>query len=86
MPKRQNARREPGAGNEVAVEIGPSKDTQQLRLDQVLVTAIPAGERWRLKAVSSCGSVNLPPIFGNRLEALGAGVLIANQCGGRVVP
>ena len=86
MPERQNAQRQPGAGNKVTIEIGPSDNTQLLRLDQVLVTAIPAGVRWRLKTVSSYGSISLPPIFSNRLEALGAGVLVANQCGGRVVP
>ena len=84
MPERQNARREPGAGNK-AIEMGPSVNTQLLQLHQVLVTAIPEGVRWRLK-LSSCGSLNPPPISGNRLEAPGAGVLVANQCGGRVVP
>ena len=51
-----------------------------------LLTAIPCGRRWRLKALSPRGSVELPSIFSNRLEALGACVLLAEQCRGRVIP
>ena len=51
-----------------------------------IVTAIPAGRNWRLKAVGPSGSIKLPDIFSNRLEALGGAVLLANQCGARVIP
>ena len=52
----------------------------------LIVTAIPTGRRWRLKALGPDGAVALPDIFRNRLEALGAGVLLAEHCGARVVP
>jgi hypothetical protein len=51
-----------------------------------LLTAIPCGKRWRLKTLGSRATVELPAIFHNRLEALGACVLLAKQCGGRVIP
>ena len=89
-PPKQKSARGGGPGtlleNKTAVKITHQKDNPSTATHQVLVTAIPAGEYWRLKAVSSCGSIRLPAIFGNRLEALGAGVLVANHCGGRVVP
>jgi hypothetical protein len=53
---------------------------------QVLLTAIPVSKQWRMKAVSGDESIYLPGIFRNRLEALGACVLLARQCGGEVVP
>lgn len=52
----------------------------------LIVTAIPAGRKWRLKALSPSGSVKLPDIFASRLEALGGAVMLASQCGGRVIP
>ena len=51
----------------------------------VVLTAVPAAEKWRMKAVSEGGAIHLPGIFRNRLEALGACVLLAQQCGGKVV-
>ena len=51
-----------------------------------LITAVPAGTEWRLKAIGPDGTVALGTIFSNRLEALGAGVLLAERCGGRVLP
>ena len=51
-----------------------------------LITAVPAGTEWRLKAIGPDGTVALGTIFSNRLEALGAGVLLAKRCGGRVLP
>ena len=51
-----------------------------------LITAIPAGTEWRLKAIGPDGTIALGTIFSNRLEALGAGVLLAKRCGGRVLP
>ena len=51
-----------------------------------LITAVPAGTEWRLKAIGPDGTVALGTIFSNRLEALGAGVLVAERCGGRVLP
>ena len=50
-----------------------------------LITAVPAGAEWRLKAIEPDGTVALGTIFSNRLEALGAGVLVAERCGGRVL-
>ena len=56
--------------------------------NQVLLTAIPANHRWwRLKAVNYDGdTVILPGVFPGRLQALGAAVLLAEQCGGTVRP
>ena len=52
-----------------------------------ILTAIPAGPRWRMKALASNGDVELlPAVFSNRLEALGACILLAGQCGGEVRP
>ena len=51
-----------------------------------LITAVPAGTEWRLKAIGPDGTVALGTIFSNRLEALGAGVLLAERWGGRVLP
>ena len=51
-----------------------------------LITAVPAGTEWRLKAIGPDGTVALGTIFSNRLEALGAGVLVAERCGGKVLP
>ena len=54
--------------------------------NQAIVTAIPAGRRWRVKAISGAGDVTLLGVFDGRLAALGAAVLLAEQAGGRVVP
>lgn len=62
------------ARNDAAIVSGP------------IVTAIPAGLKWRLKALGPDGTVELPDVFHNRLEALGACVLLSEQCGGRVIP
>jgi hypothetical protein len=51
-----------------------------------ILTAVPAGEQWRVKAIDSHGGVALLGIFPGRLEALGAAVLVAHNCGARVVP
>lgn len=63
-------------------------DFQLLPSSGLLLTAVPAGSRWCLKAVDTgAGStVRLPDCFGSRLEALGAGVLLAQHCNGRVIP
>lgn len=54
---------------------------------QVVLTAIPWDhDRWGMKAVGPEGAVRLPGIFFSRLEALGACVLLAEQCGARVCP
>ena len=50
------------------------------------ITAVPAGEWWRIKAVSQGGETTLLGQFDGRLPALGAAVLLAEQVGGRVVP
>jgi len=56
-------------------------------LSGTIITAIPAGRKWRLKTLSPRGdSVNLPDIFTTRLEALGGAVMLASQCGARVLP
>ena len=53
----------------------------------ITLTAIPWDDaRWAMKAVSPEGTVRLPGIFHTRLEALGACVLLAAQCGGDVQP
>jgi hypothetical protein len=54
----------------------------------IIFTTIPANDRWwKLKAVSSDGEVAyLPACFPSRLAALGAAVLLAKQCNGRVRP
>ena len=62
------------------------KDSLPIATLQILLTAIPEGTFWRCKAVGCGGSVALAPIFANRLEALGACVLLAREHGGRVVP
>jgi hypothetical protein len=51
----------------------------------LVVTAIPCGTRWQVKAIGPDVSVNLG-LFEGRLPALGAAVLFAEQVGGRVVP
>ncbi len=51
-----------------------------------ILTPIPAGQRWRLKAVHGEAVELLPPIFVNRLEALIAAARLAEHCGARVVP
>ena len=56
-------------------------------LSGTIITAIPAGRKWRLKTLSPRGdSVKLPDIFTSRLEALGGAVLLASQFGARVIP
>ena len=62
------------------------KDSLPTATHLVLLTAIPEGMFWRCKAVGCRGSVALAPIFNNRLEALGACVLLAREHGGRVIP
>ena len=49
------------------------------------ITAVPAGEWWRIKAVSQGGETTLLGQFDGCLPALGAAVL-DEQVGGRVVP
>jgi hypothetical protein len=51
-----------------------------------LVTAIPCGKRWRVKVIGFGGSVALLGSYGSRLVALGAAVLLSEQCGARVIP
>jgi hypothetical protein len=60
------------------------KAPQQSR---VIITAIPAGQDWRLKAIGPDGAIKLSAdLFRNRLEALGACVLVAQRCGARLLP
>ena len=56
--------------------------------DKTIVTAIPMDDRhWRIKAVSTKGEVViLAGIYSSRMQALGKCVLVAEQCGGQVVP
>jgi hypothetical protein len=51
-----------------------------------VLTAIPVGPRhWRVKTLAA-GQVELFGLFDNRLQALGAAVLLAARVHGRVVP
>jgi hypothetical protein len=53
---------------------------------QGVITAIPAGRHWRIKAQSDNGDVAVLGLFSGRLEALGAAVLLARNTGAEVVP
>ena len=57
-----------------------------MRVPPNIVTAIPCGEWWRVKVISTSGEVQLLGMFEGRLEALGAAVLLAAQTGAKVVP
>ena len=85
-PENQNAGLAPRVGRELAIESWKPLDNPFLAVDQVLITAVPVGVWWRLKALSPVGTVEMPSIFSNRLETLGAGVLLARQCRGAVLP
>ena len=70
-------------------DIDTQRDSKDLLARQAtLATAIPANPHWwRLKAISPEGeAVILPGCFPGRLQALGAAVMLAEKCGGRVVP
>lgn len=55
--------------------------------DRPIITAIPRGKLWGLKAISPSGEmVILSGVYRNRMAALGKAVLFAEQCGGQVVP
>jgi hypothetical protein len=51
-----------------------------------VLTAVPIGTRWRVKAINQSGDVALVGAFEGRLSALGAAVLLAEQLGAQVVP
>jgi hypothetical protein len=51
-----------------------------------LLTAVPTGTRWCVKAIGPNGTVQLFGRFDGRLPALGAAVLLAEQVGAQVVP
>jgi hypothetical protein len=51
-----------------------------------ILTAIPVGRTWRVKAIAQSGEATLLGSFDSRLAALGAGVLLAHRCGGTVLP
>ena len=51
-----------------------------------VLTAVPVGRAWRIKAIAQSGEITLLGRFDGRLAALGAGVLLAERCGGRVLP
>ena len=51
-----------------------------------IVTAIPIGRDWRVKAISPDGKTLLLGRFGGRLSALGAGALFAARTGGQIAP
>ena len=86
-PENRNARLAPGVGRELAIESWKLLDSPFPAANQVLITAVPVGMRWRLKALDHVGGVDmLPAVFHNRLEALGAGVLLARQCRGTLLP
>jgi hypothetical protein len=53
-------------------------------VNQLVLTAAPASNRWRMKAISDGRAFALPGIFQTRLEALGACVLLAQQWRARV--
>ena len=91
MPKNRNA---PGMSRGVGKDDLAGRSRNYLHrpdpdADQVpLFTAVPANQRWwRVKAVSCNGDVALfPHLFANRLEALGAAVMVAHRRGARVLP
>ncbi len=56
------------------------------RRSQAILTPVPAGQRWRLKSLHGEAVELLPAVFASRLEALGAGVLLARQCDAELVP
>ena len=49
-------------------------------------TAVPLGARWQVKILSPNGDIAYLGCFDDRLRSLGASVLLAEQCGGKVVP
>jgi hypothetical protein len=51
-----------------------------------LITACPCGTRWQLKAIGPDGTVEYFGRFDGRLPALGAGVILAERVGARVIP
>jgi hypothetical protein len=51
-----------------------------------LITASPCGTWWRLKAIGPDGTVEYFGRFDGRLPALGAGVILAERVGARVIP
>ena len=53
---------------------------------QGILTAIPVGERWCIKAISASGEVVRVGSFDRRLTALDAAVLLAKRTGARIVP
>lgn len=81
-----------GGGNGALVEIDQAGNqtrhinTQSAPPGQAILTAILAGTLWRLKSLHGEAVELLPAVFGGRLEALGAGVLLAERCGARLMP
>jgi hypothetical protein len=51
-----------------------------------LLTAAPVGTRWCVKAITQSGDAALVGAFDDRLSALGAAVLVAEQVGAQVLP
>jgi hypothetical protein len=51
-----------------------------------ILTAVPVGTLWCVKAITKSGDKALIGAFEGRLTALGAAVLLAEQFGARVVP
>jgi hypothetical protein len=51
-----------------------------------ILTAIPSGRFWRVKAVHGKTVELLPAVFSNRLTALIAAARLAEHCGARVLP
>ena len=60
--------------------------SQNLDSEQGILTVIPVGEGWCIKALYAKGEVIRFGSFDSRLEALGAAVLLAEHLGARVVP
>jgi hypothetical protein len=89
----------PGAsrrgGNVVALDVWKRpldkpthRHNQLLPKDVIVLTAIPRGAAtWSVKAISPDGNCAvLPGVHPNRLQALGAALLLAQQVRGEVVP
>ena len=53
---------------------------------ELIFTAVPTGARWQLKCLFPNGDIAYLGCFDDRLRSLGASVLLAEHCGGRVVP
>jgi hypothetical protein len=76
----------PGLKINPAFNKSQSLDSQSAESLQDILTAIPVGERWCIKALLASGEVVRVGSFDSRLAALGSAVLLAEHVGATVVP